>query len=106
MACGGESGMDACRAEEHAPVGPPLLPKPAHRSSARGSNTLSREKNQKECLSRGTAAGCAPTSPRPGRPTAAHPRCRRPNRSDERRVGQEGCSDGKNRWLPDHKKKK
>src|SRR3546814_7531164 len=69
--------MDACRAEEHAPVGTPLPPKPAHRSSARGSNTLSREKNQKECLSRGSADGCAPTSPRPGRPTATQPRCRR-----------------------------
>src|SRR3546814_5009894 len=29
MACGGESGMDACRAGEHLPVGTPLRPKPA-----------------------------------------------------------------------------
>src|SRR5690606_37991631 len=33
MACGGSSGMDACRAGEHAPVGTPLCPKPAHRPS-------------------------------------------------------------------------
>src|SRR3546814_15428593 len=31
MACGGSSGMDACRAGEHAPVGTTLLPKPVHR---------------------------------------------------------------------------
>src|SRR3546814_16188074 len=29
MACGGPSGLDACRAREHAPVGTTLLPKPA-----------------------------------------------------------------------------
>src|SRR3546814_548663 len=34
MACGGESGMDACRAEEHAPVGTTLCPKPALRPPA------------------------------------------------------------------------
>src|SRR3546814_17019776 len=31
MACGGSSGMDACRAGEHALVGTTLLPKPVHR---------------------------------------------------------------------------
>src|SRR3546814_15095115 len=34
MACGGESGLDACRAEEHAPVGTTLCPKPAQRPPA------------------------------------------------------------------------
>src|SRR3546814_15714477 len=34
MACGGESGMDACRAGEHPPLGTPLLPKPVYRPSA------------------------------------------------------------------------
>src|SRR3546814_6201621 len=38
MACGGESGMDACRAGEHPPVGAPLLPKPAHGPSALSCN--------------------------------------------------------------------
>src|SRR3546814_5635779 len=37
MACGGESGMDACRAGERPPVGTPLLPKPAHRPLTLGS---------------------------------------------------------------------
>src|SRR3546814_7374137 len=32
MACGGESGMDACRAGEHPPAGTPLFPKPVHGS--------------------------------------------------------------------------
>src|SRR3546814_5053340 len=32
MAFGGESGMDACRAGEHAPAGTPLFPKPVHGS--------------------------------------------------------------------------
>src|SRR3546814_21017086 len=35
MACGGESGMDACRAEEHAPTGTTLCPKPAYGPSDR-----------------------------------------------------------------------
>src|SRR3546814_18383143 len=35
MACGGESGMDACRAGEHAPVGTTLFPTPAYRPVVR-----------------------------------------------------------------------
>src|SRR3546814_2914503 len=34
LACGGSSGRDACRAEEHPPVGTTLCPKPAHGPSA------------------------------------------------------------------------
>src|SRR5690606_26198500 len=30
MACGGESDMDVCRAEEHPPGGTPLFPEPAY----------------------------------------------------------------------------
>src|SRR3546814_20463692 len=104
MACGGESGMDACRAEEHAPVGTPLPPKPAHRSSARGSNTLSREKNQKECLSRGSAVGCATTSPRTGRHTPTQQRCRHTTRAEERGVGTEGVRTCAYRGATDQEK--
>src|SRR3546814_1823700 len=45
MACGGESGMDACRAEEHAPVGTTLCPKHAQRPPAWIFTSLNWEKN-------------------------------------------------------------
>src|SRR3546814_1970513 len=45
MACGGSSGMDACRAGEHAPAGTTLRPKPAHRPPAWAATIFSWEKN-------------------------------------------------------------
>src|SRR3546814_11214694 len=69
MACGGESGMDACRAGEHSPVGTPLLPKPAHsfshRDSASGPNhrpdfeQLREERPVQRLLQEAHAAGTA-----------------------------------------------
>src|SRR3546814_10493157 len=44
MACGGSSGMDACRAGEHAPVGTTLLPKPANRLVTHGDAGLGRSR--------------------------------------------------------------
>src|SRR3546814_90390 len=58
MACGGESGMDACRAEEHAPIGAPLLPKPARRPPARSPPFLSRTKNKKTGGDNAPARSC------------------------------------------------
>src|SRR3546814_2209397 len=58
MACGGESGMDACRAGEHPPAGTPLFPKPVHGS---GANTLSREKILKKTGAEGRPlVSCSP----------------------------------------------
>src|SRR3546814_3245194 len=69
MACGGEAGMEAWRAGEPAPVGTPLLPKPApsfpHRGSASGPNhrpdfeQLREERQVQRLLQEAHAAGTA-----------------------------------------------
>src|SRR3546814_8607175 len=46
MACGGESGRDACQAGEHAPVGTTLCPEPAQRPPVWIFTSLSWERNQ------------------------------------------------------------
>src|SRR3546814_17861256 len=51
MACGGESGMDACRAGEHAPVGTPLLPQPAPQTACPGRDRKSVERGKSEAVS-------------------------------------------------------
>src|SRR3546814_18169072 len=60
MACGGESGRDACRAGEHAPVGTTLCPEPAQRPPVWIFTSLSWERNQKRTpqLRRSGASSC------------------------------------------------
>src|SRR3546814_17949923 len=83
MACGGESGMDACRAGEHSPVGTPLLPKPAHsfshRDSASGPNhrpdfeQLREERQVQRLLQEAHAAGTAGAGAEADAPTHRAP---------------------------------
>src|SRR3546814_5585054 len=60
MAGGGESGRDACRAGEHAPVGTTLCPEPAQRPPVWIFTSLSWERNQKSTpqLRRSGASSC------------------------------------------------
>src|SRR3546814_19657132 len=110
MACGGESGREACRAGEHAPAGTTLLPKPVHKPSVcrcHHPSVVTRTK-RKAAFPRPFHATCNArySFAIAGLSSGASSSLSPSRRSEERRVGKECVSTCRYRGSPDHYKKK